>query len=147
VALAEAKRFVARHSLRLAYLAEAYMLADRLADAEDAAARAIRLALEHGERANHAYALRVAAEIHVRRNRLADAEAAFGAALELAKALRMRPLEAHCHRGLGEVLASIGKGGACASHREAAALLLREIGMCYWDEPALAERAPSIDSA
>ena len=132
VALAEAKRFVARHSLRLAYVAEAYMLADRLADAEDAAARAIRLALEHGERANHAYALRVEAEIHSRRNRLADAQAGFGAALELARVLRMRPLEVHCHRGLG----SIGKGSDCVSHRETAAALLDQIEMRYWDEPA-----------
>ena len=53
---AGANRITARHSLWVAWLAEAYMLAGRGEDATALAARALALSREHNERGNLAYA-------------------------------------------------------------------------------------------
>ena len=143
IGLAEARHFVARHSLRLAYLAEAYMLADRLADAEHTAARAIELAIEHGERANHGYALRVAGEVNARLGKPVEAEVNFQAALKLAQEMGMGPLTAHCHRGLAEALETKGERATAASHGRSAAVLIEAMQMRFWAEPWPAERAPN----
>ena len=115
VELAEAKRFVARHSLRLAYLAESYLLAERFGDAEATATRALVLARAHREQANEAYVLRVQGEVGTSSHR-PDAEPALRAGLALAEKLRMRPLVAHCHFGLARLLESRGQASAAAMH-------------------------------
>ena len=135
VQVAEAWHFVARHSLRLAYLSEAYLLAHRWKDAEDVATRALALAVEHGERANEAYVLRVVGEINLRKGALPEAAARFEAALRIADALRMPPLAAHCHRGLSSALTG-GRDRKLASfHADAAATLVAGMGMKFWDTP------------
>ncbi len=76
IRVAETKGFVARHSLRLAYVSEAYFTVHRTEDALAAVSRALALARSHEERANEAYALRVLGEIERRNGRLAEAEVA-----------------------------------------------------------------------
>jgi class 3 adenylate cyclase/tetratricopeptide (TPR) repeat protein len=132
VALAESRHFVARHALRLAYLGEAYEIAGRADDAAAMAARALTLAEQHGERANEAYALRVLGVGDLRRGEPRHAEAHFRAALGLAQALEMRPLQAHCHRGLAAALEASGHDDA--GHRAAAATLIDAMHMQVWDE-------------
>src|SRR5262249_52446634 len=63
IRVAETRGFAARHSLRLAYVSEAYLIVDRTEDALAAGSRALALARSHEERANEAYALRVLGEI------------------------------------------------------------------------------------
>ena len=98
VSVAESKRFVARHALRLAYLGEAYLIAGRVNDATAMGLRAFELAQERDERANQAYALRVMGEVELSRGQPAEAEIRFREALALSEELGMRPLQAHCHR-------------------------------------------------
>jgi class 3 adenylate cyclase/tetratricopeptide (TPR) repeat protein len=135
VTLAESKRFVARHALRLAYLGEAYLIARRVSEAAAMAERALALAREHDERANQAYALRVLGEVSARGGQPGDAEAHFRAALRLSEDLGMRPLQAHCHRGIAAALGATGQADAAATHRASAAALIEALHMHYWGDP------------
>ena len=88
---------------RLAELGEAYLLAGRVDDAMVMAEDALAVADAHGERANRAYVLRLLGEVASRRTP-PDFEAAdrqLSQALAVAEDLGLRPLAAHCRRGLG----------------------------------------------
>jgi class 3 adenylate cyclase/tetratricopeptide (TPR) repeat protein len=132
IRVAETRGFAARHSLRLAYVSEAYLSVGRVDDAVSTASRALELARSHQERANEAYALRVLGEIDLRRGRQAEAEAHFNAALQVAKELGLQPLEAHCYRALGEVFEARRRDGDAAELHEKAIALAREMGMRFW---------------
>ncbi len=135
VQVAEARGFVARHALRLAYLGEAYLTMGRKKEAADWGARALALAVEHGERANEAYALRVLAKVEAYSGNRDAAEAHYLAALKLSKKLGLRPLTAHCHRGLAGLLN--GRGGAVTvGHNTEAESLSRGMGLEFWDDQA-----------
>ena len=141
VELAESKGFVARHALRLAYLAEAYLLVGRTDAAASAAARALQFARKHKERANEAYALRVLGEVEARRGKAAEAQALFHGALALAQELGMRPLAAHCQWGLACALENSGQAEAAAPHRESADAEFRSLDMRFWGQRLEAQRA------
>src|SRR5262245_16802864 len=87
----------------ISVLGEALLLAGRLEEAQACAEQAQALAREHQERGNQAYVLRLLGEIAARRDspETAPAEASYRQARALADELGMRPLQAHCHRGLG----------------------------------------------
>ncbi len=96
---------LANHALRLAWLGEALLCADRLERAGEQAAQALALAERQGERGSQAYAWRLTGEIATRRDP-ADAQAgidAYRSALGLASELGMRPLAARCRLGLAAV--------------------------------------------
>jgi class 3 adenylate cyclase/tetratricopeptide (TPR) repeat protein len=133
--VAETRGFVARHSLRLAYVSEAYLAVDRTEDALAAGSRALALAQAHEERANEAYALRVLGESERRNGRPAEAESRFKAALQLSRELGMRPLEAHCNRALGGLLEAKQQHEDATVFSERALALAHAIGMRFWDEP------------
>ena len=88
-------------------LGEAHLLAGRLEEAHALAERTLALAQTRQERTNQAYALRLLGEIAARRDPPEREQAAdsYQQALALAEELGMRPLEAHCHRGLGQLYA------------------------------------------
>jgi hypothetical protein len=70
------------------------------------------------------------------------AEAHFGAAMALASELGMRPLAAHCHRGLGTLYAKIGRLEQARAELSAAIQLYRAMAMTFWlpqAEAALAQ--------
>jgi class 3 adenylate cyclase len=134
VTLAESKRFVARHALRLAYLGEAYLIAGRASEAAATAGRALALAREHDERANQAYSLRVLGEVSARSGEPSETEARFRTALQLSEDLGMRPLQAHCHRGIAAALAARGQADAAAAHRTSAAALIETMHMHCWGD-------------
>src|SRR5262249_36236003 len=92
-------------------LGEAQLLAGRLEEAQALAESALTHAREHHERGNQAYALRLLGDIAARREppEVAPAEVHYQHALALAEALGMRPLQAHCHRGLGTLYATTGQ--------------------------------------
>ena len=60
------------------------------------------------------------------------AEAAYREALALADELGMRPLQAHCHHGLGTLYAKIGQRGAGPRRLSAAIELYRAMEMTFW---------------
>lgn len=134
VGVAESKGFVARHALRLAYVSEAYLVAGRDDAAAAAGLRALELAKKHEERANEAYALRILGKIAVCGGRLPEAEIHFRSSLQLARELGMRPLEAHCHRGLADVFELKRKPKDAAGYREAAAALVQIMQMRFWGD-------------
>ena len=61
-----ALRILSRHALRLAWLAEGYLLAGRVDDAGDVADQAQRLAAEHAEQGYAAIVVRMAGEVAAR---------------------------------------------------------------------------------
>ena len=82
------------------------MLADHLEEAHALAERTLALTCDHQERGYQAYALRLLGEIAAHRDPpdAALAEAYYQQALTLADELGMRPLQAHCHLGLGSYM-------------------------------------------
>ena len=106
--------FLYEQALRVAWLSEASLLAGRWEEASAGAARALALARTQRERGHEAWALRLLGDIAARREPPAVAEAAahYQQALALAEELGMRPLQAHCQRGLGILYVTTGQRGA-----------------------------------
>ncbi len=119
---------------RVARLSQALLLSGRLAAARPLAERALDLARAHKERGNQAYALRLLGDIAARREppETEQAEAYYHQAQALAEALGMRPLLAHCHRGLGTLYATLGHGDAARTALAAAIALYRAMDMTFW---------------
>ena len=55
----------------------------------------------------------------------------------------MRPLVAHCHRGLGELYRRTGKSEQAQERLTTAAAMYLEMGMQFWLEKVETERARS----
>ena len=127
-------------------LEEAQMLAGRLEEAHALAEGALSLARTHQERGNEAYALHLLGEIAVRRQppERTLAEAYYQQARTLAEELGMRPLQAHCHLGLGILYASTGQREQARTALTTAIDLYRAMDMTFWlpeAETALAQVA------
>jgi tetratricopeptide (TPR) repeat protein len=122
------------HALLITWLSEAYLLAGRTDDAMPLAEQALVLSREHRERGDEARALRLLGEIYSRRD-TSDAELAstyYQQALALAEVLGMRPLQAHCHRGLGTLYAKIGRAEQAHTELSMAIELYRAMDMTFW---------------
>jgi tetratricopeptide (TPR) repeat protein len=89
---------------------------------------------EHQERGNQAYALRLLGDIAAQREppQMEQAETHYQQALVLADELGMRPLQAHCHRGLGTLYAKIGQREQARAELSAAIDLYRAMDMTFW---------------
>jgi tetratricopeptide (TPR) repeat protein len=122
-------------------LGEAYLLADRLEDALGVAGRALTLAREGGRRSAEALALRLLGEIASHRDppEVETAEDYYRQAFALADELEMRPLVAHCHRGLAKLYRRTGKQEQARDHLATATTMYREMHMRFWLERAVAE--------
>jgi tetratricopeptide (TPR) repeat protein len=134
----------AGHARRVAYLSEAYLLSGHMDEATTHARSALAFARELKARGNEAYVLRLLGEIHAYRYPMAveAAEAAYRQALALADELGMRPLMAHCYRGLGALSATIGQAEQARAELSTAIDLYRAMAMTFWlpqAEAALAE--------
>jgi tetratricopeptide (TPR) repeat protein len=70
------------------------------------------------------------------------AEASYRQALALAEALDMRPLQAHCHLGLGTLYAKLGRQEPAHTELSAAIALYRTMDMTFWLLQAEATLAP-----
>jgi class 3 adenylate cyclase/tetratricopeptide (TPR) repeat protein len=110
--------------LRAGYLEEAHTLAERT----------LELAREHQERGNQAYARRLLGEIAVQREPPASDQAGdyYRQALALAEELGMRPLQAHCHRGLGTLYLKTGQQAQAQAELSTAITLYRTMDMTFW---------------
>jgi tetratricopeptide (TPR) repeat protein len=88
----------------------------------------------HQERGHEAYALHLLGEIAARREPPVSeqAEDCYRQALALADTLGMRPLQAHCHRGLGTLYAKIGRWEEARAALSAAIELYRAMEIAFW---------------
>ncbi len=94
---------------QLIWLSEVCLLSGHVEEANDKARQVLSLAQSHQNRRMEAWALRLLGEIARRGHPLQvdTAEAQFRQALALSKELGMRPLQAHCHHGLGALYRQI----------------------------------------
>jgi tetratricopeptide (TPR) repeat protein len=125
-------------------LGEAHLLAGHLEEAQTIAEQALMFARKHQERGNQVYALRLLGDIAAHRTPPAvqEAERQYREALALAEELGMRPLQAHCHRGLGTLYATIGQREQARAELSAAIGLYHAMDMTFWlpqTEAALAQ--------
>jgi tetratricopeptide (TPR) repeat protein len=125
-------------------LGEAHLLAGQLEEAQALAERALALTREHQERGNEAYALRLLGEIAAYRTPpdVDQAAAHYRQALALAEELGMRPLQAHCHFGLGTLYAATGQREPARAELATAIAMYRAMEMTFWlpqAEAALAQ--------
>ena len=106
----------------VACLSEAYLLAGRLEEARQRAAQAVDLARQYQQRGHQAWALWLLGESTARQASPEGEPAAghYRQALALAEELGMRPLQAHCHRGLGTLYARQGQQGQARTALSAA---------------------------
>jgi tetratricopeptide (TPR) repeat protein len=121
-------------SLRVAFLSEATLQAGRLEEALSFAQQALALVQTHKERGNEAWILRLLGEIAAHRDPLESelAEAHYREALALAEELGMRPLQAHCHRGLGTLYGRVGREQQARAALSTAIELYRAMEMTFW---------------
>jgi tetratricopeptide (TPR) repeat protein len=120
------------------------LLAGHLEEAQALAERALALARAHQERGHQAYALRLLGDIASRRDPPEGQPAVvhYQHALALAEALGMRPLQAHCHHGLGTLYAQTGQRELARTALSTAIELYRTMDMTFWlpkAEAALAQ--------
>ena len=115
-------------------LGEAQLLAGRLEEAYPLAAWTLTHAREHQERGNEAYALRLLGDIAAQHEPLESvlAESYYRQALALANELGMRPLQAHCHRGLGTLYTAIGQREQARAELSTAVEMYRGMEMTFW---------------
>jgi tetratricopeptide (TPR) repeat protein len=144
-------RQLSHYALRIGYLGEAYLLAGRRDDAVQLAGRALDLCCERKERGHQAWALRLLGEIHAHQEppEVERAEDIYQQAMTLAVELGMGPLQAHCHLGLGMLLARIGRREQARIELSAAIELYRAMDMTFWPDRAEAALAalPQADTA
>jgi len=125
-------------------LGEAQVLAGHLEEAQELAEQAQELARARQERGHQAYALRLLGDRtawHAPPGN-ALAEAHYQHALALAEELGMRPLQAHCHRGLGTLYAATGQPEQARTALSTAIEMYTSMAMTFWlpqTEVALAQ--------
>jgi tetratricopeptide (TPR) repeat protein len=121
-------------SLWIARLSEGYVLAGRLANAMPLARQALDVARDGRERGCEAWALRLLGEIHSSQDPpdAEQAETSYQQAFALANELGMRPLQAHCHLGLGTFYAKIGHREQAHTELSMAIELYRAMDMTFW---------------
>jgi tetratricopeptide (TPR) repeat protein len=127
-------------------LSEAYLLAGHLEEARQRAAQAVALDRQYQFRGQQAWALRLLGESTARQasSELASAAVHYRQALALAEKLGMRPLQAHCHRGLGTLYATSGQPEQAGAELSTAIEMYRDMEMTCWlpeTEAALAQVA------
>jgi tetratricopeptide (TPR) repeat protein len=115
-------------------LGEAQLLAGNLDEAQVLAEYTLAFTRAHQERGHEAYALRLLGEItaHCVSSDVNEAATHYQQALALAGALGMRPLQAHCHRGLGILYAKTDQQEQARTELSAAIALYRAMDMTFW---------------
>jgi class 3 adenylate cyclase/tetratricopeptide (TPR) repeat protein len=105
---------------------------------------ALEASRTHKERGHEAWAIRFLGEIYRRQDPPATraAETSYHQALIVAEGRRMRPLQAHCHLGLGTLYAKLGRPDSARTELSAAIEWYRAMDMTFWlpqAEAALAQ--------
>jgi tetratricopeptide (TPR) repeat protein len=135
---------LAYYAHSLIHLSGAYLLTGRLEDATAVAAQVLTYCREHKERGHEAMALCTLGAIAAQHDAsdVEQAAAYYQQGLALAVTLGMRPLQAHCHRGLGMLYAQLGQQEQARTALSVASDLYRAMDMTFWlpqTEAALAQ--------
>ena len=125
---------VYKRQLRVDYVSEAYLLAGRMEKAMQLARRALDLSRARKERGGEVWALRLLGEIVALQAppEIEPATHHYRQALVLAEELGMRPLMAHCHRGLGMLYATTEQYEQARAELSTAIALYRTMEMTFW---------------
>jgi class 3 adenylate cyclase/tetratricopeptide (TPR) repeat protein len=131
---APSRRVEVSNRQNLAWLGEAYLMAGHQDDAMDLAGQVLKLSRASNERGHQAYALRLLGEIAARREppESDQTEGHYRQALALAEELGMRPLQAHCHLGLGTFYAKISQREEACTELATAIEMYRAMDMTFW---------------
>jgi DNA-binding winged helix-turn-helix (wHTH) protein/tetratricopeptide (TPR) repeat protein len=113
-------------------LGRASLMLGRLDEARGLADRAVECSLTQLGFAAHALHLLGDIATHSDRFDADTGEAHYREALALAEPRGMRPLVAHCHRGLGDLYRHIGAGRKAEKHLAIATSMYREMDMRFW---------------
>jgi len=132
----------------VAWLSEICRLAGRRDEAWQHAHQALDLARQQKARGDEALALHQLGIVlaHADPPDAEQAEAHYHQALTLAEALGMRPLQAHCHFGLGTLYTKIGRREQARAELSAAIDLYRAMEMTFWLSQAEAALAEAVKS-
>jgi tetratricopeptide (TPR) repeat protein len=105
-----------------------------LEEAHTCTEHTVALARARHERGHEAYALRLLGAVAAQRRppEAAQAAASYQQALALADELGMRPLQAHCHRGLGTLYAVTDQREQARTALSTAIELYRTMEMTFW---------------
>jgi tetratricopeptide (TPR) repeat protein len=140
IEVAESRRVMYWHTNLLAMLAEGYLLAGDVDRSGQTAARALDLARTRREPGFEAWShCLLGAAASGERLEPETAERSYRAALTLAEPLRLRPLVARCHLGLGQLFRRTGKRQQAEEHLSTASAMFREMDMTFWLTQAEAE--------
>jgi tetratricopeptide (TPR) repeat protein len=115
-------------------LGKAQLLASGSKAAHALAERTLILAQRYQAHGHEAYALRLLGEIAARREHPERGQAVdyYRQALALAEELGMRPLQAHCHRGLGTLYATSDQREQARAELSTAVKMYRAMAMTFW---------------
>ena len=125
-------------SVRVAWLAEALLIAGNHELAWSRAQEALELSRRYHEKGQEAWTLHLLGDIAARRD-LADVDGPdrlYREAMGLAESLGMRPGQAHCHLGLGELYLRAEREPAATEHLRAAVALFESMGIASLKERA-----------
>jgi tetratricopeptide (TPR) repeat protein len=130
--------------LWVAWLSEVCRLVGCGEEAWQHARQALDLARQQKARGDEAVVLHQLGVVHAHADPpdAEQAEAHYQQALALADELGMRPLQAHCHRGLGTLYAATGQREQARAELTTAIALYRTMDMTFWlpqTEAALAQ--------
>jgi tetratricopeptide (TPR) repeat protein len=116
------------------WLSEVSLVSGDEVEAINKARHILRLAQSHQNGVLQAWTLRLLGEISRRHTPLQinDAEAYFRQALTLADELGMRPLQAHCHNGLGTLYSQTGQSEQARAELTTAIEMYRDMEMAFW---------------
>ena len=118
------------------WLGEAHLAAGDPERARRHAQVSLEMSRAQSQRGTEAWAWRLLGEIAAGTNppNVPEAETTYREALTRASGLRMRPLVAHCHLGLGKLYRRTGDETKAQEHLATAATMYREMGMTFWLE-------------
>ncbi len=121
-------------AMQLGWLGEAYLIEERLDEALACAQEALSLTRRHEERNHEAWCLQLFGQIVSHRHPLdfEQADGYYREALALADTLGARPLAAHCHLYLSELLQGTGRQREAHEHLRTATEMYREMDMRFW---------------
>jgi tetratricopeptide (TPR) repeat protein len=124
----------ARRAVRWAWLSESCRRQGHDEEALQHARQALDLARQQKDRGDEAFALYQLGVVHAHADPpdATQAEAYYQQALALAEELGMRPLQAHCHRGLGMLYTKTGQQEQARAALSTAMEMYRTMGMTFW---------------